>query len=150
MEKKTLHLLLAEEDKHDCLLFNKALVQIPIQTKLKTVNDGEQLMKYLVKNHDQLPDLLFLDFNMPCKSGTECLNEIKKHEKLKDIPVVFYSNTLHKDVTTFLYDQGAHYHIQKVGFIELKLTLHRILNTLIKNEFSRPNKPQFIFNLVEV
>ncbi|MCW3076185.1 MAG: rcp1 2 [Bacteroidetes bacterium] len=150
MEKKTLHLLLAEENKHDCLLFNKALVQIPIPTKLKTVNDGEQLMNYLVRNIEKLPDLLFLDFNMPCKSGTECLNEIKKHDKLKDIPVVVYSSSLHKDVTTFLYDQGAHYHIKKVEFVELKLTLHRILNTLIKTEFSRPNKRQFIFNLVEV
>ncbi|MBA3664525.1 MAG: response regulator [Bacteroidetes bacterium] len=148
--EKTLHLLLADEDRNDCLLFNKALMQIPIPTKLKTVHDGEQLIKHLLKSAERKPDLLFLDFNIPCKNGSECLSEIKKNKKLKNIPVVVYSTTLHGDIASFLYEQGAHYYIQKMGFIELKLTLHRILNTLLKNDFERPSKKNFIFNIVEV
>ncbi|MGZ4042763.1 MAG: response regulator [Bacteroidia bacterium] len=148
--EKTLHLLLANEEKSDCLMFSKALSQIPITSRLKTVHDGEELMKHLLKNTDKAPDLLFLDFNMPFKSGAECLSEIKQNKKLKNIPVVIYSTNLRGEVTSFLYEQGAHYYIQKVGPVELKITLHRVLNTLIKNDFERPARRNFIFNVVEV
>jgi response regulator RpfG family c-di-GMP phosphodiesterase len=147
--EKALHLLIADEEKNDCAQFNKALSQIPIPTKLKMVHTGEDLIRYLDKNNERLPDILFLDFNIPCMSGAECLTEIKKSKKLKHLPVIVYSTTLHGDVASYLYDQGAHYYIQKVGFVELKLTLHRILNTLLKNNFERPSKKNFVFNLVE-
>jgi response regulator RpfG family c-di-GMP phosphodiesterase len=146
---KHLQLLLAEEDKKDCLFFTKALSEIPIPVKVKTVNNGEELMKYLLENSDKLPDILFLDFNMPCKNGAECLAEIKQHKKLKSIPVIVYSETLHMDIADLLYDQGAHFYIRKMEFTELKLTLHRLLNMLAKTDFKRPGRKKFIFNLVE-
>jgi CheY-like chemotaxis protein len=146
--QKPLHILLADEDKSDCLQFKKALSQIPIPTLVATVQDGKELITRL-NEMEMLPDVLFLDFNIPCLNGSDCLSQIKKSKKLKKLPVIVYSTTLHGDVASLLYEQGAHYFIQKVGFVELKLTLHRILNTLIKNEFDRPSRKNFIFNVVE-
>lgn len=145
---KPLHILLADEEKNDCMQFKKALTQIPIPTLLSTVHDGKHLMDKL-HEAEKLPDILFLDFNIPCMNGSECLSVIKKNKKFKRIPVIVYSCTLPNDVATLLYEQGAHYFIQKVGAVELKLTLHRVLNTLIKNNFERPSKKHFVFNVVE-
>lgn len=147
--KQPLQILLGDESKKDCLYFAKALNEIPIETKLKTVNNGGELMKYLEKHLDTPPDILFLDFNMPCKNGSQCLMEIKKDKKLKTFPVIVYSDQLHLEIADLLYDQGAHYYMPKMEYMELKFTLHRILNMFIKSDFSRPSRKKFIFNVVE-
>src|ERR1035437_760874 len=86
-----LSVLLTDDDADDCSFFDKALKEIPIVTHLTTVNDGEQLMKYLSENSEHLPDVLFLDINMPRKNGFECLHDIKENEKLKDLFVVMFT-----------------------------------------------------------
>ena len=86
-----LNILLAEDDTDDRFFFDKALSELPIATQLTTVHDGEQLMKYLSENLEQLPDVLFLDINMPRKNGYECMSEIKENKLLKDIFVVMFS-----------------------------------------------------------
>ena len=50
-------------------------------------------MEALVFIKTNPPHLIFLDINMPRKSGPECLSEIKQNEKLKDIPVVMFSTS---------------------------------------------------------
>lgn len=145
-----LNVLLGAESKKDCMFFARALGEIPIETKLKTVNNGAELMKYFDKHSDnKLPDILFLDFNMPCKNGSECLMELKKDKNLQNIPIVVYSNKLHRDIADLLYDHGAHYYVPKLDYVELKLTLHRIFNMLTKSDFTRPSRKKFIFNVVE-
>jgi CheY-like chemotaxis protein len=59
-----LNILLADDDKDDRFFFEKALQEVAIPTLLTTVNDGQELMDYLFKNSDHLPDVLFLDINM--------------------------------------------------------------------------------------
>ena len=71
----------AEDDKDDRFFFEKALAEISFNTNLTTVLDGEQLMDYLLKNPEQLPDIIFLDLSMPRKNGFECLAELKENEK---------------------------------------------------------------------
>ena len=36
------------------------------------IENGEELMTYLIKHAKELPDVLFLDLNMPRKNGSEC------------------------------------------------------------------------------
>lgn len=91
MNPKQMNILLAEDDQDDRDFFDKVLKEIPVHTHLTTVIDGEQLMNYLYKNLGHLPDVLFLDLNMPRKNGFECLCEIKEDEKLKDLLVVMFS-----------------------------------------------------------
>lgn len=108
----TQHILLADDDKDDCLLFKDALEELPISAQLTTVHSGEQLMQLLNKN-EQLPDLLFLDLNIPRKNGFACLVEIKQNKKLKQLPVIIYSTSFRKDVVNLLYKNGAQHYIRK-------------------------------------
>ena len=88
MSKAHYYLLLADDDIDDCCFFEDALNELPISATLSTVNHGVQLMQYLSAKSGSLPDLLFLDLNMPRKSGFDCLTEIKQSEKLKQLPVI--------------------------------------------------------------
>lgn len=103
MSSKHLNILLADDDTDDCIIFKKALEKLPLSTHLTTVKDGEQLMDYLSENSEHLPDVLFLDLNMPRKTGFECLHEIKENDRLKDIRVVMLSTSYPRDK---VYEQG--------------------------------------------
>lgn len=155
----TQHILLADDDKDDCLLFKNALEELPISAKLTTVHNGEQLMHML--NNEQLPDMLFLDLNMPRKNGFQCLSEIKQSEKLKRLPVIIYSTSFQKDIVNLLYKNGAQYYIRKPNEFSVikELILHAITLTAAglpclpdrqaagqAGNFSQPPKEKFVLS----
>jgi len=145
----TFTVLLADDDKDDRFFFKKALNDITIQTKLITVPNGERLMEYLSENSEKLPDVLFLDLNMPRKNGNECLVEIKGQAKLKNLPVIIYSTSLREEVANILYESGAHYYVQKCDFVELTKTLQSLFNQLLKDT-KRPARNKFVLSLKEL
>ncbi len=112
MSLKPLNILLADDDADDCSFFEKALMEIPIATHLKTVPDGEQLMDYLFKNLENLPEVLFLDLNMPLKNGFECLVEIKENERFRNLPVVMFSTAFPKNS---IYEEELINNLLKIG-----------------------------------
>jgi len=138
-----INVLLADDDIDDRYFFDKVLKSLPVRTELATVDDGDKLMIYLAENSEQLPDILFLDLNMPKKNGSECLLEIKQDERLKRLPVIIYSTHRHEKDSDILYEKGAHYYIRKTDMIELAKTLHHILNLMVENKFERPARDKF-------
>ena len=142
-----LNILLADDNKDDQFFFANALKAVPIRAQLNTVDDGEKLMDYLNKNIKNLPNVLFLDLNMPSKNGAECLEEIKTNKKLKDFPVIIYSTSLNESIADILYEKGAHYFMAKCDLNQLTIQLHRILTLLAGNDFNRPARDKFILKL---
>ncbi len=96
-QKAPISILLADDDSDDRQFFDKALEKLTISRTLTIVNDGEELMKYLSEHSEHLPDVLFLDLNMPRKNGFECLSEIKENEKLKNLYVIMFSTSFPQD-----------------------------------------------------
>jgi CheY-like chemotaxis protein len=133
------NVLLADDDNDDCNFFKQALNESPLFTNLTIVHDGEQLMRLL--STKPLPHVLFLDLNMPRKSGFECLIEIKLNEKLRQLPVIIFSTSFQQDIVNLFYKQGAQYCIRKPSeFSELQRVIHRAL-TLVSQEMSaRPTE----------
>jgi CheY-like chemotaxis protein len=121
MNKIHQNLLLADDDIDDCIFFEDALNELHVSATLSTVNDGVQLISYLFAKTNSLPDVIFLDLNMPKKSGFECLAEIKKNDILMSIPVIIFSTSLDLNVVDKLYQMGAHRYIRKpAGYDKLK------------------------------
>lgn len=136
-----LHVLLAEDDIDDRFFFNKAIKELPFDTQLTFLHDGEQLMEYLAVNSDTLPDILFLDLSMPRKTGFECLSEIKEDDRLKDLPVCVFSTSFARDmdyeqsIIKTLSIMGADEYIRKPSdFNQLKKDIHHFLIKVIGNK----------------
>ncbi len=134
-----LNILFADDDMDDRFFFNKALDEIPVTTRLYTVNNGELLMEYLFKHEDNLPYLLFLDLSMPRKTGFECLAEIKENKKLATLAVIMFTTSftrsidLEDNLKTTLTRMGASDYIRKPGDFETyKLVIHEALNRLLE------------------
>lgn len=145
MNTKGYNLLLADDDTDDCIFFKEALQELPVTSTLHTVHDGVELMQLLTTQETSLPDVLFLDLNMPRKTGIECLSEIKKIEKLKDLPIVIYSTSCHTDTVEMLYSIGANYYIRKAAeFSNLKKTIHEVLILIMQKNIFKPAKDTFV------
>ncbi len=148
MNEKQLNILLADDDSDDCYFFKEALKESTLTTHLTVVNDGEQLMQLLTNETTILPDVLFLDLNMPRKNGFECLAEIKRNEKLKQLPVIIYSTTFHKKIGDLLYKNGANYYIGKPSEIaQLKNVVRQTLTFIAEGNTSQPSSEKFVLTV---
>jgi len=148
MNQKKYNILLADDDLDDCLFFKEALEELSFSSSLQTVNNGEQLMNLLTmtKSND-LPDILFLDLNMPRKTGFDCLSEIKLNDNLKQLPVIIFSTSLDNQNINQLYEDGATYYIQKPAeFSNLKKIILKSLQLVESTNYEQPPKENFVIN----
>ena len=148
MNEKQLNILLADDDKDDRLFFGLALDFLTIPTRLATVVDGEKLMDYLTENVHQLPDVLFLDLNMPRKNGFECLSEIKTHKNLKELPVIIFSTSFEQEVVNLLFKNGAQYFMRKPAeFSQLKKIIQQTVTRITQENILQPNREDFVLSV---
>ena len=157
MSLKHLNILLADDDMDDCLFFQAALDGLSLSTNLTTVHDGEQLMHYLTNGvkvdnvEPELPDLLFLDINMPRKNGKECLAEIKLNNKLKQLPVIMFSTSYEKEVVNLLYNDGAQYFIRKPSeFSQFKKIIQQTLTLITHETIFQRNRENFVLSVENI
>jgi CheY-like chemotaxis protein len=139
MAKNLSQILLADDDDDDRYFFEEALGDLAIPTTLTTVVDGEELMQWLTAPAQTLPDVLFLDLNMPRKSGYECLTEIKGNPALAPLPVVILSTLFDTTITNRLYDNGAAHCMGKpTNHTELKTLIREALTLVAAQDQSPP------------
>jgi CheY-like chemotaxis protein len=147
---RALQILLADDDTDDCLLFQEVLDELTVDTKLSTVHDGEQLMQFLSKKANALPDVIFLDLNMPRKNGFACLEELKRDSNLKHLRVIIFSTSYEKDIADLLFHHGAHYYICKPPtFANLKEVIHQAISLVMQSPALQPARGKFLLNKSE-
>ena len=86
------NILLAEDDEDDSQFFEEALKSVSDAPILIRAKDGVELTNLLQDTYP-LPDLIFLDINMPRKNGAQCLREIRQKKNLAHLPVIVLSTT---------------------------------------------------------
>lgn len=147
-DQTPIHILLADDDEDDRNFFNDAIEDLKIANKLTIFKDGKDLMDYLDNPDSVLPDILFLDLNMPCKTGNECLKEIRSNPRFKDISIAIYStSSSDKDIEeTFV--GGANIYIKKPNdFSKLKKVLKEVMSLNWQFHTSKLNKDTFFFSI---
>lgn len=148
MKNKPLHILLADDDESDRLLFKEAFTRLKIKTNVHTVNNGIELMEWLNMENTHLPDLLFLDLNMPRKNGIECLKEIKSNNKLKDISIAIYSTSDSAKDMDETFRNGANVYITKPSdFNLLKKVLEKAVMTAYQYQDQAMKRENFLLRI---
>jgi CheY-like chemotaxis protein len=87
--------LLADDDHDDAELFAEALEALPVSVSFLHVEDGYKVLSYLSKTQNVIPDIIFLDLNMPELNGWQCLAKLKNDIYFAHIPVIIYSTSSH-------------------------------------------------------
>ena len=123
--------LLIDDDSDDRVLFREALQEVSPDTICATESDGRKALSNLFNLTTQLPDVIFVDINMPKISGWDCLTQIKSQEKTKDIPVFMYSTSSNDRDIEKASNCGAACLITKPeDFTELKRWLAEVIKLL--------------------
>ncbi|WP_242920118.1 response regulator [Pontibacter liquoris] len=119
-DKKTIVILIADDDAEDRMLVKEALEESRLKNNIHFVENGEELMDYLHhkgrfadKAQYPTPGLILLDLNMPKKDGREALKEIKEDERLRLIPVVVLTTSKAEEDILRTYDLGVSSFITK-------------------------------------
>jgi len=102
-------LFLVDDDIDDQQIFAEALSEIDDSINLLTAFSGLEALDTLRESTSRLPDLIFLDLNMPKMNGKQFLKEMKSNSTLANIPVVIYTTSsakTDKDETLELGAQG--------------------------------------------
>jgi CheY-like chemotaxis protein len=138
-------ILLADDDIDDRELFEDIVKEINPSISVRCVPDGTELMRTL-RSSNVIPDLLFLDLNMPGKNGKECLREIRANNGLKNLKVIIYStSSLAQDI----YDThgfGANLFLKKPSSYNVALdSLRKILSMDIRVLPDRPDLAAYTF-----
>jgi len=114
---KSIEILLVEDNPGDVMLTKKALKSAKICNNVQIATDGEvaiSMLKQEIPYTDFiLPDIIFLDLNLPKKSGFEVLEEIQSSETLKEIPVIILSSSKAETDITKSYNLKASNYISK-------------------------------------
>ncbi len=148
MQTDYIHIILADDDEDDRLFFTDAFDELKINTKVNTFNDGIELMNYLNKEDALLPNVLFLDLNMPKKSGIECLIEIKASHKMSGIAIAIYSTSASEEDIEKTFVLGANIYIKKPdSFAKLKKILSEVVSINWQYHTNSLNKDNFLLRL---
>jgi CheY-like chemotaxis protein len=106
--------LLVEDDPGDQELTRRALDEAGVQADLRTVQNGDEAMAYLLRHgaysdpaDSPRPRVVLLDLNMPRVNGRQVLRRMRSHPELGGIPVVVLTTSEHEKDVSLSYELGC-------------------------------------------
>lgn len=122
-------LLIIDDDAEDQEIFMEALKEVDPGVVCYTATSGEEAFRQMERDIVVLPDLIFLDLNMPKLNGKQVLRELKGGTSLRLIPVIMYSTSFAPRDIQEIKEIGAVHHLLKPSrFDDLCKALHEILS----------------------
>ncbi|WP_405250421.1 response regulator [Dokdonia sp. Asnod3-C12] len=106
MGTKKLRILLIEDDAIEVMKLKRAIAKLEMNHELIEAKNGEEALEIL-KDHTVLPDVIFLDLNMPKINGIEFLKILKKDEILRFLPTVMLTTSSNRKDILACYDTGV-------------------------------------------
>lgn len=128
MLKKLKHIFLVDDDEDDQLFFLEALQEIDDSIEFSFAENGKKALSKL-NELVQLPDVIFLDINMPELNGFECLKELKKCARLRTVPVIMLSTSVSFHDMNYSKELGAEmFYTQPSSYNKLRDLLTKIVS----------------------
>jgi len=127
--KTNIKILLTDDDEDDRDFFAEALEDLDLDYPIEFCKNGVELLDRLYDANLPIPDIIFLDLNMPILSGFETLQQIRENDKFKDIPVIaIYSTSATVDGIKSTFGLGANaYVVKPLAFNDLKILLKKVI-----------------------
>lgn len=142
---RTTNIVLADDDEDDYLFLKSAVEQSTSPVNLSHVSNWLELLRFL--NKIPLPDIIFLDLNMPVKNGLECLALLREESKFDKVSIIIYSTSSSKKDIDEAYKLGANYYVVKPSSQEeITELIQKICHMDKQHLLAKPDKEKFVFS----
>ena len=125
-------ILYAEDDVDDYGFFEETLLRVHPGATCMNARNGREVLDILDAS-THLPDIIFLDINMPTMDGKSCLKSIKSDPLLKAIPVIIYTtSSSEKDKEHCLQLGAEKYLVKPYGLSQAEPLIREALQPFIE------------------
>ena len=145
-----MNILVVEDNPGDVELLREAFRSLKSHAVITSAADGDECLSMLFERASStatLPDLIFLDLNLPRMSGYDVLQRIKSNELTRHIPVIVLSETRSEAEVKRAYEAHANAFVRKPNTLEDLITAARGLKSFwmetarLSTAFSVPYRP---------
>lgn len=119
-DSSQVEILLVEDNPNDVELTIRALKKNNVSNKVFVVQDGEKALDFILcrgefkeRENCKNPKLILLDLKLPKVNGLEVLEELKKSDTTKTIPVVVLTSSKEERDMIDTYKLGVNSYITK-------------------------------------
>jgi chemotaxis family two-component system response regulator Rcp1 len=134
--RRTISVLLAEDNPGDVLLVREALQRQPFEAELVVRHDGEQALVY-IENVDTgevpCPDVVLLDLNLPRRNGEFLLERMRRSPLCSQVPIVIVSSSASPKDRETAARLGASTYFQKPADYEEFMRLGAVARQLLSS-----------------
>ena len=118
-------ILLIDDDEDEFDLLKSAMQEISWKAEIRYSNFCEDDIRAILASY--MPDLIFLDINLPKVNGIECLRTIRELKDYSGIPIIMYSTSADASNIEESYKSGAdRYFTKPASFGALCNSLNKI------------------------
>ncbi|MEO5601742.1 MAG: response regulator [Cyclobacteriaceae bacterium] len=107
-------ILYVDDDSEDLAIFQEAINDINENIRFIPLKSAQDAFA-LLNRQTALPNLIFVDINMPVMDGKEFLKNLKIDKRLRNIPVIMYTTSRQQKEKDECKDLGAHDFITKTS-----------------------------------
>jgi CheY-like chemotaxis protein len=121
--------VLIDDDRDDLEFLEEAIKQVDNSVRCISYLFCDDALNKILTNSSGVPNYIFIDMNMPRLDGTECLRELRREPKLKNVPIAILSTSMPSPVARTLRENGATFTFQKpIRFEDYQEILKPIFN----------------------
>jgi len=136
-------ILLVEDNPADVRLTQEALKEGKVYNNLHWAKDGVEALEFLHRQGKHAaaprPDIILLDLNLPKIDGREVLQDIKKDENLKRIPVVILTTSKAEEDVLKSYNLHANCYVTKPVDLEQFIVVVKSIDMFWLTVVTLPN-----------
>lgn len=148
MNKEYLNVILADSDEENQIVFKSIFKDLKIDVRIQNMYNGADLLEYLNNDESLVPEILFMNYDIPGKNSLECLEEIKMDFRFSNMTVAAYSDHLSEEETEGFFIKGGNVFINKpVEYKALKKVLSEVIAISWQYHTSGLNKDNFIMKI---
>src|SRR6185295_552009 len=110
-DNPSLHVFMVDDDLDDRIIFSNVLDQLGIKPQITFAKQANEFFTLL--KDGIMPDVIFLDINMPIMNGKQVLRDLKSNPEYSSIPVIIISASKYEKDIEETFETGAHYYLVK-------------------------------------
>lgn len=121
MQVNTGRVLLVEDDLPSADLARRAAAEFCPEVDLTVVGGGDAVLDWLndsIAKKEPMPHIILIDLNLPKLDGLAVLRTLRRHDAMRDIPIVAFSAEHTQHDVLMSYQVGANSFVAKPADLE--------------------------------